>query len=307
MLSRNARFFNFFLKYIIKPLQAYMPITPGVMIFIRRLCEAWSRLVFKYPSHVSTQVVSARGVPGEWVLSGDDINQEQVILYLHGGGYFFGSPRTHRPLTWRLSEKTKTRVLIIDYRLVPEHTVDDCCDDAVNAYHWLLDEGYQPEDVVIGGDSAGGGLTLLTLLALKNREIPLPRAAFCLSPFADMSRTSPTLISNARKSHMFHPNAMKKLEAYLSAGRDPYDTAISPAFGDYKGIPPLLIMVSDAELLLNDARLTARNAEEAGVEVELKIWHNLPHVFTLFADILPEGKQGIEEIAFFVNNRLVSV
>lgn len=306
MLSRNARILNFFLKHFIKPPQAVMPMNPGVMRGLRKVVEAGSKLINKLPSHVSIQNVDAGGVPGEWVISGDGIDQDKVIFYLHGGGYFFCSPATHRPITWRLSRETKTRVLSIDYRLVPEHTVDNCCEDAVSAYRWLLDQGFSSGNIVIGGDSAGGGLTLLTLLALKSRGIPLPRAAFCISPFADMSQTSPTFISNARKGHMFHKNSLKKMEAYLSAGRDPYDPAISPAFGDYKGLPPLFIQVADSELLLNDSLLTAESAKKAGVEVELRIWHNLPHVFTLFSDFIPEGKKGIKEITNFINKHLSS-
>jgi acetyl esterase/lipase len=191
-------------------------------------------------------------------------------------------------------------VLSLDYRMVPEHTMTDCREDAVSAYRWLLDQGIAPGNLFIGGDSAGGGLTLLTLLALKDRGIPLPRAAFCISPFADLTGTSPTFVSNARKSDMFHPNILKKVEAYLTTGRDPYDPDLSPAFGNYQGLPPLFIQTSDAELLMNDSLLTAENAKKAGVEVELKVWHDLPHVFTLFADFVPESKQGIKEIAGFI-------
>lgn len=304
MLSSNARGLNFFLKAFIKPPQAFMPMNPAVMRGLRKIVDAGSILTSKVPAHVSIETVDAGGVPGEWVLSGDTVRQDKIIFYLHGGGYFFCSPKTHRPITWRLSRETKTRVLSLNYRMVPEHSLDDCCEDAVSAYRWLLDKGYAPENIVIGGDSAGGGLTLLTLLALRNRAIPLPKAAFCLSPFADMSQTSPTFTSNARKSHMFHRNSLKKMEAYLSAGRDPYDPALSPAFGDYKGLPPLFIQAADSELLLNDSLLTAESARKAGVPVELKIWHNLPHVFTLFSDIIPEGKKGIKEIAGFVNSHL---
>ncbi len=304
MLSRNASVLNFFLKYGLKPPQAVLPMTPPVMRALRKITDAGGKLTGRVPPHVSIEQINAGGVPGEWVISGTDVSRDKVIYYLHGGGYFFCSPQTHRPITWRLSRETKARVLSLDYRMVPEHTVDDCCRDAVAGYRWLLDEGYASENIVIGGDSAGGGLTLLTLLALKNGNVPLPRAAFCLSPFADMSASSPTFIGNARKSHMFHRNALKKMEAYLSAGRDPYDPAISPAFGDYEGLPPLFIQAADTELLLNDSLLTAANAEKAGVPVELKIWHNLPHVFTLFADIIPEGKRGIKEIAAFINRHL---
>ncbi|MDY6832835.1 MAG: alpha/beta hydrolase [Thermodesulfobacteriota bacterium] len=305
MLSPNARLFNFYLKYCIKPIQVFLPTDhPLVMLGLRRIVNTGRRLINRVPAFVSIQQVDAGGVPGEWVTAGSAVDSKRIIFYLHGGGYFFCSPQTHRAVTWRLSRETKARVLSLDYRMVPEYTVDDCRTDAVKAYCWLLDQGHDPADIVIGGDSAGGGLTLLTLQALKQKAVPLPRAAFCLSPFADMSRTSPTFITNAKKSHLFHVNALRKVETYLSAGRDPYDPAISPAFGDFSGLPPLFIQAADTELLLHDSLLVARNALKAGVPVELNIWHNLPHVFSVFADILPEGKRGIKQIAGFVNRHL---
>ncbi|MFO8047695.1 MAG: alpha/beta hydrolase [Desulfosudaceae bacterium] len=307
MLSSNARKLNFFLKYFIKPPQVFLPINPGVMRGLRKITQAGGKLINKVPGPVMVQKISAGGVPGEWLIYGDDRDQDKVILYFHGGGYFFCSPDTHRPITWRLARETGARVLSLDYRLVPEHTMADCREDAVSAFVWLLEQGYAPENIVIGGDSAGGGLTLLTLLALKSRSLPQPRAAFCLSPFADMSRTSPTFSTNIRQSHMFHRNSLQKMEAYLSAGKDPYDPEISPAFGDYSGLPPLFIQAADSELLLNDALLAAKSARRAGLQVELKIWHNLPHVFPIFADIIPEGKQGIREVADFVNKHFVKL
>jgi len=302
MLSKNARLFNFYLKYFIKPIQVFLPIDrPFVMLGLRSVVNTGRRLINRVPASVAIRPVDTGGVPGEWVTAGNAVNSKRIIFYLHGGGYFFCSPNTHRAIVWRLSRDTGARVLSLDYRMAPEYTVDDCRTDAVTAYRWLLDQGHDPAGIVIGGDSAGGGLTLLTLLALKQKGVPLPRAAFCLSPFADMSRTSSTLITNAKKSHLFHPNALKKVERYLSTGRDPYDPAISPAFGDFSGLPPLFIQVADTELLLHDALLVAKNALKAGVPVELNIWHNLPHVFSVFADILPEGKKGIKQIAGFVN------
>lgn len=310
MLTINARGLNFFLKYCIKPLQGPLPLTPGILRGMGALLNGAGRLTFYTPSHIAIQSVYQKGpsgmVKGEWVISDGITDHDNAILYLHGGGYFFGSPYTHRPLTWRLSRNSRTRVFSLDYRLIPEHTVADCCADAVNAYQWLLAKGHAPEKLIIGGDSAGGGLTLLTLMALKNRGITLPRAAFCLSPFADMTRTSPTLTSNARHSYMFHKNFVNKLEAFLTLetgnGRDP---EISPAFGDFKGLPPLYFQVADTELLFHDTLLAVKNARSAGVEVELDLWHNLPHVFTLFSDVLPEGRQGIRNIADFVSRRML--
>ncbi len=304
MYSINAKVLNFILKYITKPIQGPMPITPAVMRGLRSGLEVASRMVFRTPSCISLTSVQKEGVNGEWLVADTVVDHSRAILYLHGGGYFFGSPFTHRPLTWRISRKSRTRVFSLDYRLVPEHVVADCCADAVAAYRWLLQQGYAPEKLVIGGDSAGGGLTLLTLLALKKQGLPQPRAAFCLSPFADMTQTSPSLISNARSSHMFHANALKRMEQYLTEETgDARDPSISPLFGDYAGLPPLFFQVADTELLFYDTLLTARNAMSAGVEVELDIWHDLPHVFTIFSDVLPEGKQGIRNIADFILSR----
>ncbi|OQX61291.1 MAG: hypothetical protein B5M56_09395 [Desulfococcus sp. 4484_241] len=304
VLSTRARRFNFFLKNVIKPPQAFIPMTPGVMRGLRWVVEAGNKVISRTPAHVSIKDVNAGGVPGEWTTCGDEIVQGKVIYYLHGGGYFFCSPATHRPFVWRLSRETKVPVLSLDYRMVPEYTLDDCRQDAVKGYKWLLEQGYDSDSIVIGGDSAGGGLTLLTLLFLRDNGIPLPKAAFCLSPFADMTATSPTFTSNLSTSHMFHKNALTKVENYLSAGKDPRDPYVSPAFGDYKGLPPLFVQASDTELLLNDSLLVVDRAKKAGVDVRFRLWHNLPHVFSVFSDFLPEGKAGVKEIAAFVNRHI---
>ncbi len=302
MISAQANILNFILKYVFKPLQTNIPITPSLMQSTRKAFDVLSFLPAKVPSFVSIEPVRNGKITGEWVEAGDSIDTNRVLLYLHGGGYFFGSPKSHRPITWRLSRKAGLKVLSLQYRMLPNHLIGDAMEDAVTAYEWLLNQGYNPENITIGGDSAGGGLTLITLLELKNRNLPQPKAAFCLSPYTDITGTSKTIETNAVPSIMFHKNALIKWHKFMQESHDPYDPLVSPRFGDFGKLPSLFIQVGSSELLLEDTKTIVQKAEEAGTEVVCKVWYKMPHVFTIFSDFLPEGKQGIQEVADFLKN-----
>lgn len=237
---------------------------------------------------------------GEWVEA--DNPGDTAILYLHGGAYIAGSPRTHRPLTAELARRCGARVLALDYRQGPEHEFPAWMDDAVAGYQYLLDQGFAPGRIVIAGDSAGGNLTLVTLLRLRELGLPLPAGAVCLSPWTDLSCSYKSHSLNARHEAMLNPRGLKALGLRHIGGNDPRHPLISPAHGDFAGLPPMMVHVGSTEILLDDARAIKRNAKRAGVRLVYREWNGMPHVFPLFHLILPEGRKALDQIAGFVTD-----
>lgn len=304
MRSIQAEAICFALKYMNKPFQAPVPINPVTMKRINSYVKLVTAPLKKVPSFVTLEKISAGGTSAEWVIADGQKGSENVLLYIHGGGYFFGAPATHRPITWRLSRDAKLKVLSLKYRMIPENKLEDCWEDTLNAYRWLLSEGYKPENIIVGGDSAGGALTLQLLFQLREMKLPMPVAAFLISPFADMTFKSESTWKNAKKDHLFHASLVKRLTIYLGQKYGKKNPFVSPVFGSYENLPPLLIQVADSEIIRDDSLLIKEKAERAGCEVHYKEWDNLPHVFTIFSNIIPEAKAGVEEIAAFINDKL---
>lgn len=247
----------------------------------------------------------AGDMDAEWVhttRAGEQGNDKHVILYLHGGGYFMCSAATHRPLTSRLAHGARRRVLAINYRQAPEHKFPAWLDDAVSAYRFLLAQGYDPKKISIGGDSAGGNLTLITLQQLRTEKLPMPGAAFCISPWACMAGESESLARNAHRDVMFNPEGVRALGRFHAQESDLKHPLISPVNADYTGFPPMLIQASSTEVLRDDSRRVAMKARADGVPVVLEEWHGLPHVFHLFADFIPEAGKAIRTINAFVQS-----
>lgn len=242
------------------------------------------------------------GVPGEWQMpkvSGGD----RVLLYLHGGGYAIGSPATHRDMVGAIADAARARAFLLDYRLGPEHPFPGAVEDAVSAYRGLLDAGTQPDHIVIAGDSAGGGLTVATLVSLKEQGLPLPAAGVCISPWADLTLTSKSMHSKADADPLLRPDALRWMGELYLAGQDPKSPLASPVFADLSGLPPLLIHVGSEEVLLDDATLLNQRAKAAGVDSTLEIWDGMMHVWHLMAAIIPEGKEAIRGIGEFIVKR----
>ncbi|MFZ6003161.1 MAG: alpha/beta hydrolase [Actinomycetota bacterium] len=263
--------------------------------------EAYAGLGAMLPAREGVVVtpVDAGGVPAEWI--GDD--DGPVVVYLHGGGYCIGSLETHRAMLTHLAAAIPGRVLAVDYRLAPEHPHPAALDDAVAAYRFALSDGVVPDHVVVAGDSAGGGLTLATLVALRDTGVPLPAAGVCLSPWADLTQSGATIATHAEADPMVRAADLDRwAEAYrgTAAAGSP---AISPLFGDLAGLPPLHIEVGTAEVLLDDARRVTAAARAAGVEVELHEAEDMIHVWQFFAGIVPEADEAIARIAAFVTAR----
>jgi epsilon-lactone hydrolase len=192
----------------------------------------------------------------------------------------------------------------VGYRLAPEHPFPAAVEDAVSAYDWLLSTGLDPAQIIIGGDSAGGGLTAATLVALKQTGKPMPGGAVCISPWTDMTLTGESIVSKADADPMIAPDGITRVrDAYVGAS-DPRDPLASPILAELSGLPPLLIQVGENEVLLSDSTRLAERAESAGVDVTLEVWPDMIHVWHFFAAILPEGQQALDRIGEWAKQRL---
>ena len=250
------------------------------------------------PAGVTCTPVEAGGVSAEWSVA-DGADQDKVILYVHGGGYVMGSAGSHRDMTGRLSQASGARVLSLNYRLAPEHPFPAPVDDSVAAYKWLLAQGISASNIAIAGDSAGGGLALGTLLAIRDAGEPLPAAGIGISPWVDMEGTGESMTTRAAVDPVVQKEGLLGMAKLYLGDADPKNPLAAPLHGNLAGLPPLLIQVGDSETLLDDSNRITERARKAGVNVTLKIWDEMPHVWHLFAPILPEGQQAIEEIGAF--------
>lgn len=251
---------------------------------------------------VEAHPVDAGGAAAEWLVPADDGGR--VVVYLHGGGYCIGSLASHRPMLTHLAVAAPARVLSVDYRLAPEHPHPAALDDAVAAYRWVTrDQRVEPSKVVLGGDSAGGGLTLATLVALRDAGDPLPAAAFCLSPWADLTQSGATMQERADEDPMVRVGDLDVWAAMYAGDAAPSAPEISPVFAELSGLPPLLLEVGTAEVLLDDARRVAERAQAAGVDVTLTVAEEMIHVWHFFAGSVPEADEGVARVAAFVRDR----
>jgi acetyl esterase/lipase len=248
---------------------------------------------------------SANGVPGEWISNGGSTDAI-TIYYLHGGGYSLGSVNTHATMISQIARASKARAFAIDYRLAPEHPFPAALDDALAGYRWLLAQGIDPKSIVIGGDSAGGGLTAATLVVLRDARDPLPGAAVLLSPWTDLAGTGESQKTRADKDPMIPAmEGVSPVAEWYAGDRPAADPLVSPLYADLSGLPPMLIHVGDHEVLLNDSTRFAEKAKAAGVDVTLKVWDEMIHVFQFFP-MLPEGQQAIAEIGDWVRSRVAT-
>ena len=248
---------------------------------------------------IQTERVGANGVPAEWIWAPES-QEDRVILYLHGGGYLFGSARTHRVMLAHLARAAKARVLALDYRLAPEIPFPAPVEDSVSAYQWLLSKGISSEKMAFGGDSAGGGLVIAALVALRAVGEPMPAAGVCISAWTDMESTGPSMATNAETDPSVSKERLLRIAKVYLDGKDPRAPLASPIHADLTGLPPLLLQVGSIEVLLDDSTLLKTRANEAGVPVEMEVWDDMPHVWHHYAPILPEARKAIGKIGDFV-------
>ncbi len=291
-------------------------LTPAELSYLARLFRVQLDSIVKglmssvsIPRGFSWKRVDANGVPAEWqkprVVDGN-----RTLLYIHGGAFFAGSVASYRKGTATLAERFHAQVLSVDYRLAPEHPFPAGLDDCVSAYKWLLSRDIFPGNIIVAGDSAGGSLTLSTLLKLKQDGIPLPRAAICFSPATDATYSGTSLITNEKTDPIvrFIPSSCYIISVVYAGDAGPTNPLVSPLFGDYHGLPPILIQVSRSEMLYSDATRVAERARSDGVDVTLQEWDGMLHVFQCFGigTSWPEVSDAMAKVAAFVDKTFQS-
>lgn len=282
---------------------AKLPPSSTLTLEQRRAQYERAERVFPTPADVAIEHVKASERPAEW-LRPPGVRSDAAVLYLHGGGYVIGSPRSHRHLAAAIARAAGTRALLLDYRLAPEHPFPAALDDAVAAYAWLLGQGIAPGRLVVAGDSAGGGLTVATLLALRERGLPRPAGGVCISPWVDLTLGGASYTTRAAADPIVTREGIEGMaQAYAGAG-DRKAPLVSPLFADLRGLPPLLVHVGDAEVLLDDARGLAASARAAGVDVTLEEWPAMIHVWHWFLSMLDEAERAVAGIGTFVRARI---
>lgn len=250
------------------------------------------------PKDVEYRADTVGGIAGEWVTQAGLPEAAPVLLYLHGGGYLACSPKTHRPITGAFA-KAGLRVWVPDYRLAPEHPFPAAVEDAEATWHGLIARGYTAANIGVAGDSAGGGLALALMLALRDGKHALPAAAVLFSPWTDLTATGESIKTNAKRDAMFHaPGTAEGARYYLGAA-DARTPLASPLFADLHGLPPLLIHAGDREILRDDSTRLTKKARAAGVCVEERIWPVVPHVWQL-ASFVPEARESLKRAAEFL-------
>jgi acetyl esterase/lipase len=279
---------------IVRFINGYLPL--GVTRWLIK--QSTTRVTL--PADITRTHVSADGVSCEWLVPANGAT-DKVLLYLHGGGFVLGLTSLHLEMAAYLAQKLGFRVLMVDYRVAPEHPFPAPLDDCVTAYRWLLKQGLSAKNIVIAGDSAGGNFTLTTLMSLRDSGEPLPAAAACLSPVANLEDRGG--LFKGEYDPLLHPRAAKLYNKSYVADNDPRTPLISPVFGDWRGLPPLLIHCGEDEILREDAIQVEKLARAAGVEVQLEIYPRMWHVWQIYLK-LPQATQSLDDITGFLTSHL---
>jgi monoterpene epsilon-lactone hydrolase len=302
MLSLQARLLRFVLQHrhllrfrLQRETFDFNTSIPGFRAEAERFTN--SRL-FRMPAGIEVAPVSLNGLPAEWILPAQAA-KDRIILYFHGGGYVSGSCQTHRSLVAKLVKGTGVGAFLFDYRLAPEHPFPGALEDALAAYRWLLAQGVSPARIVFAGESAGGGLVLATLIAARDQGLPLPAAAVALSPWTDLTCSGESFQTKAEVC-LAPKGSGPVFSKYYVGDHDPCLPEISPLYGDLQGLPPVLLIVGGDETLLDDSSRFAAKAQEAGVDVTLKVAEGMFHCYPLCAPLFPEARQAMGEICGFI-------
>ncbi|WP_284944539.1 alpha/beta hydrolase [Acidisoma cladoniae] len=290
MVSLRARLFVWFLKRTMKRRH-------GSDFDIAAMRAGAGGRVVKVPDCLVVTPGDVGGIAGEWVEQRRG-QPAATLLYLHGGGYFFCSPRTHRPITLGFARRG-FRVFAPAYRLAPEHPFPAAVEDAVAVYRGLIAQGMPAQSITVAGDSAGGGLVMAMLLSLRDAGDALPAAAVLFSPWTDLAATGASLTRNSHSDAMFYGDQIAEGGAIYLAGADPRSPLASPLYAALHGLPPLLIHASDDEVLLDDSTRLAARVHAAGGRATLRTWRGVPHAWPIFS-FLPEARQSMDAAAAFL-------
>ncbi|MEI6682209.1 MAG: alpha/beta hydrolase [Bacteroidota bacterium] len=305
MTSLKSKIFNFILRnrHLLQGKLRREVFTSQTSIpAFRELCEKGASHYARIPAGVVIKPAEIGGIRSEWIIpAGSD--PAKVILYVHGGGYVSGSCNDHRGFVSKFARNCGYVNLVYEYRLSPEYPFPAALEDSVTVYQWLLSNGFSPANILVAGESAGGGLCLALLLALRDRDIPLPAAAVAISPWTDLTCSSDSYVTKNRVS--LAPKDSWTLFSRCYAGsQDAANPLISPLFGDLAGLPPLLINAGMDDELFEDAEKFSVKAAKAGVNVVFRPGKGMVHCYPLLAPMFREATEAMEEICGFTKRQL---
>jgi len=256
----------------------------------------WMKLMDK---RLPIERVDIAGLPAAWIRpAGAD--EKKAVIHLHGGGYVTGFVDSHLMMCAPMAKVLKRNMLLPEYRLAPAHPFPAALEDALKTYRWLLSQGMEAQDIVISGDSAGGGLALATVLSLRDAGEPLPAALMCISPWADLTNSSKSHTANAKSESVLRTDVLTKWALLYTEKANLTNPLVSPVYADFRGFPPLLIQVGSDEILLDDSLALVEKAKSAGVDVTLRIWDDLWHAWPVLGDLIPESRAAFEEMKKFI-------
>ena len=271
---------------------------------INKFRRLWERLggllIPAFGVRIETDEIN--GLHAEWLTPKDRMDGK-LLLYLHGGGYVVGGCDMHRQMVSHIARAGRIRTLLPEYRLSPEHKYPDAIDDAVSVYRSLLDMGMKAEDIIFGGDSAGGGLAVATLLALRDADEPMPAAAVLLSPFLDVTGSGDSMQTRRDQDPWFHAEDLPIIADHYCEPHQRSFPMVSPVFANVEGLPPMFIQVGDHEILLSDSERIADECVAAGIDIELEVWPEMWHVFQMFIGKMPEARQAIDKMGAYIQSR----
>jgi monoterpene epsilon-lactone hydrolase len=258
-----------------------------------------ARFMSRIPKGVKVEKIDIDGIRAAWIYPSNS-EGEKVVLHLHGGGYVVGGIDSYQMMCGLMAQTLKTKILLPEYRLAPENPFPAAVDDALKIYRWLLVQGYQPGNIVISGDSAGGGLSIAAALSLRDAGDPLPAAIVCISPWADLTFKGPSHVNKAEAEALLTTGVLREWASCYVGKEDPENPLISPIYADFTNFPPLLIQVGSEEILLDDARMLVEKAKTDGVEV----WNGMWHVWHVLGNLIPESRQAFEEMRQFTQDHM---
>lgn len=296
-MSRRAKFVRWLTSGYMQKLDvANVPVETA-----RKHLETIARTLLVKAIGVHIEPSKLAGVEVDWHRP-KNAREDKLLFYLHGGAYLIGSRRTHRQLVSHMAREAGVIAVVPEYRLAPENPFPAAIDDAVAVYRALLESGYKPENIVISGDSAGGGLSMATLLQLRHAGDPMPAAAVLLSPFLDVTASGESATTRADKDPWFHVTDMEVVARYYCPDESKWrDPLVSPVFANVSGLPPMLIQVGDDEILLSDSTRLAEKLKAAGIDVDIEIWPDMWHVFPMFVGKMPEARKAVKKIGRYID------